>query len=182
MTGPVGSNELEKEILRLLEDLPLEVGIPENVRQLLLQAGRPLAMKVAHDFLASADDKKKSAGAKIAMFVDAEENVELILPLLDETNTLLRWQAVDFIARSRKFLEGGGVFVDCIIKALLEDSSPEVRTEAADALGYCKATPNVILALEYARDHDFEFDRDGYRASTIAKESIKRIQERQNDL
>ncbi len=63
MTVPVGSNELEKEILRLLEDLPLEVGIPENVRQLLLQAGRPLAMKIAHDFLASADDKKKSAGA-----------------------------------------------------------------------------------------------------------------------
>ena len=161
MTIPLVTNDLEIEILRLLEDLPLAAGIPEYLRQLLLQAGQSFAMKTAHDFLASADDKKKSTGAKIAMFVDAEENVELILPLLDETNTLLRWQAVDFIARSRKFLEGGGVFVDRIIKALLEDSSPEVRTEAADALGYCKITPKVILALEHARDHDFEFDGDG---------------------
>ena len=181
MPIPLGTNDHEIEILRLLEDLPVEVGIPEHVRQLLLQAGQSFAMKTAHDYLASADDKKKSTGAKIAMFVDAEENVELILPLLDETNTLLRWQAVDFIARSRKFLEGGGVFVDRIIKALLEDSNPEVRTEAADALGYCKITPKVILALEHARDHDFEFDGDGYRASTIAKESLKRIQERQAD-
>ncbi len=181
MTVPVGSNELEKEILRLLEDLPLEVGIPENVRQLLLQAGRPFAMKTALAFLASADDKKKSAGAKIAMFVDAEENVELILPLLDETNTLLRWQAVDFITRSKKFLEGGGVFVDRIIKTLLEDASPMVRIEAAGMLGYCKITPNVISALEYARDHDFE-TYDGYWASYIAENSLKRIQEMQNDL
>ncbi|HMU95133.1 MAG TPA: hypothetical protein PKE43_19180, partial [Anaerolineales bacterium] len=122
MPIPLGTNDHEIEILRLLEDLPVEVGIPEHVRQLLLQAGQSFAMKTALAFLASTEDKKKSTGAKIAMFVDAEENVELILPLLDETNTLLRWQAVDFITRTRKFLEGGGVFVDRITKALLEDS------------------------------------------------------------
>ena len=177
MTGPVGSNELEKEILRLLEDLPLEVGIPENVRQLLLQAGRPLAMKVAHDFLASADDKKKSAGLEIAMLVDSEKNINLILPLLEEANWLIRWQVMYSVTRTKRFLEDDEL-IGLVVKTLLEDPSPEVRVEVAEALGYCKATPNVILALEHARDHDFEFDRDGYRASTIAKESLKRIQER----
>ena len=180
MTIPLVTNDLEIEILRLLEDLPLAAGIPEYLRHLLLQAWQSFAMKVAHDFLASADDKKKSTGAKIAMFVDAEENVELLLPLLDEANTLLRWQAVDFITRTRKFLEGGGILVDRIIKALLEDSSPLVRIEAAGMLGYCKITPNVISALEYARDHDFE-TYDGYWAGYIAENSLKRIQERQAD-
>ncbi len=177
MTVPVGSNELEKEILRLLEDLPLEVGIPENVRQLLLQAGRPLAMKIAHDFLESVEDKKKSAGAKIAMLVDSEKNINLILPLLEEANWLIRWQVMYSVTRTKRFLEDDEL-IGLVVKTLLEDPSPEVKVEVAEALGYCKITPKVISALEHVRDHDFEFDGNGYRTSDIAKESLKRIQER----
>ena len=51
MPIPLGTNDHEIEILRLLEDLPVEVGIPEHVRQLLLQAGQSFAMKTALAFL-----------------------------------------------------------------------------------------------------------------------------------
>ncbi|HMV96965.1 MAG TPA: HEAT repeat domain-containing protein, partial [Anaerolineales bacterium] len=145
-----------------------------------LQAGQSFAMKTALAFLASAEDKKKSTGAKIAMLVDSEKNVNLILPLLDESNWLIRWQTIHSITRTKRFLEDDEL-IGWVVKGLLEDSSPEVRVEAAEALGYCKITPKVISALEHARDHDFEFDGDGYRASTIAKEALKRIQERQAD-
>ncbi len=179
MTVPEYFNDSEKEILELLDALPLEAGIPLNLRELLQQVGQSLSMKIARDLLSSTDEKKKSHGKKIAVLIDPERNVDLILPLLDESNPLLRWQTMYSVTRTRRFLEEDGIVVDRVIKTLLEDSSPMVRIEAADALGYCKITPRIVSALEYVRDHDFEI-YDGNWAGSVAKESLKRIKERQN--
>ena len=101
----------------------------------------------------------------------------MILPLLGADNSLVRWQIVQSITRTKSFLEKGGPIVDVIINILLKDKSPMVRVEAASMLGYCKSTPQVITSLEYARDNDFESD-DGYVVGHIAAESLKRIKER----
>lgn len=170
------SFESEKELVTLLDNLPMEVDIPKNIYLLLTQAGQSIAMKIARNFLDDDAEQKKSVGLKIVMHINGEENVDLLLPLLDENNTLLRWQAVYYITRTKKFLDGtNDIILDRIIKTLLDDASPLVRVEVAEALGYCSKTSKTIPVLEFVRNHDFEFDENGYRVSTIAGEAINRI-------
>ena len=173
-------NNLEKEFLDSISNLPLETGFTEKIEDILRKIGQTRAMDIGISLLTNTDEKKRAKGMDVVMSVDPEKNVDLILPLLDEVNPLIRWQAVFEITRTNRFLEHNDFVVARIIRVLREDTSPMVRIEAAGMLGYCEITPEVISALEYAREHDFE-SYDGYRTSRIAEDSLKRIRERQNN-
>jgi hypothetical protein len=91
----------------------------------------------------------------------------------------VRWEALHWAPGVKKSWRGKQIvskeLIGLIIKILLEDPDPDNRVEAAETLGYCEDAPEVIAALSWAREHDFEISDLGHCVSDSANDALKRI-------
>ncbi|MBK9781705.1 MAG: hypothetical protein IPP55_16910 [Anaerolineales bacterium] len=175
----MNSLEIKEQILEELEKIPITAGITDKIYSQLILAGNEFSKNLALELLASENENKRSKGMQIARIVDGENNLNLAIPLLQDNNHLIRWQAMQYITETNKFLEDIDI-IKIVIYQLLNNTSPVVRIEAAASLEYCKIIPDAIPALEYVRDHDHE-EEDGFSVSYIASRVLKDLAKRTND-
>ncbi|HEU0291245.1 MAG TPA: HEAT repeat domain-containing protein [Anaerolineales bacterium] len=163
----------ENEIFKLLDELyhnPLR-GWPDIIAQ-LKKVDRDSLVKTARILLEDSNPEKRRQGIEALMATDPEKNVSLILPMLSDVDPEVRYLAMYYIKRPKELLKDKRI-ISLVIKSLFEDPSPVVRIEAAEALGECTTSEEAKSALLWARDHDFEYDDQGYNVSYIAKIALE---------
>ncbi len=164
-----------KYIMSLLEDLSSGGGDGRLATLAKLKkVNRTSFLKVTRNFLGDSDAEKRRVAVEALMETDPKNNIELVLPLLNDPEPFVR-SAVIYRIKQSKVTVGKEV-IDLFAKALREDPSPDVRTEAADMLGYC-GTPKAKAALSWAAEHDFESDEQNYVVSDVAKNALERLAE-----
>ena len=171
--------EIKKQVLEELEKTPLTLGITDKIRSQLALAGIETSMNLALELLSSENDNKRSKGLQIAKIIDSENNINLAIPLLQDSIHLIRWQAMEYIIGTNKFLEDDYI-IKVVVNELLNNSSPMVRIEAAAGLGYCKIISDIVPALEYVRDNDHE-EEDGFTVSYVASRVLNDLAKRTSE-
>jgi HEAT repeat protein len=168
-------NNIENDIFKLLDDLyhnPHRSWVEIIAR--LRKIDRLSIVKIGRILLEDANPEKRRQGIDALMNIDPENNVNLIVPMLDDIDAGVRYLAMYYIKRTKEFLEDKKI-ISLVIKSLLEDPSPAIRVEAAEALGECKTSEEAKSALLWVRDHDFEYDDQGYNVSYIAGIALENL-------
>ena len=138
----------------LVDDLAL---IPENARSLLVgKLGDPNG-----DIRCTAVD--------VLLQLEGEQGTASVLPLFDDPLVGVRWHVIGCMA-----IHGGDAVIDPLIAKLKHDPNPEVRGQAAFALGHI-GSPQAIPFLLDALDFDKEIDVQGHSPSSIAATALDNI-------
>lgn len=167
-------NDIENGIFKLLNDLYHDPH--RSWVEIIAQLGkvdRLSLVKIGRILLQDADPEKRRQGIEALMNIDPENNLNLIVPMLDDIDSEVRYLAMYYIKRRKELLQDKRI-ISLVIKSLFEDRSPAVRIEAAEALGECK-TSEAKSALQWARDHDFESDDQGYSVSYVAGIALENL-------
>ena len=101
--------------------------------------------------------------------IDAPRAIELVLPLLDDPDSTVRWNACGCL---HDF--GDERAVASLIQVLQGDPDPQVRNTAAYALGGI-GSPAAIPALLATLESDHELNELGYSASACAETALDNI-------
>jgi HEAT repeat protein len=115
------------------------------------------------------DPEFRCRAALAVFYVDTRAGFDLILLLLDDPDSTVRWQACGLLhdmadARAAPRL----------IEVMQGDPDPQVRGTAAYALGGI-GDPSAIPALLQTLEHDHECDELGYTASGSAATALDDI-------
>ncbi len=108
------------------------------------------------------DADARCAACEAILRVDAQRGLELVLPLLHDSDLGVRWFACERVAGP-----GGAKAVPALLMLLRFDEDAQVRGTAARGLGW-QGGPEVIPALLDSMASDHEFDMHGQSASHCA--------------
>ena len=115
------------------------------------------------------DSELRCAACEAAVYIDARRASELLLPLLDDPDITVRWQASGCLHDV-----GDERAVAPLIRVLQSDPDPQVRNTAAYALGGI-GSPAAIPALLAALESDNEQDELGFSARGCAMTALDDI-------
>jgi HEAT repeat protein len=115
------------------------------------------------------DSEARCAACEAVLRIDAPRAIELVLPLLNDPDITVRWQACGCL---HDF--GDERAIVPLIQVLQSDPDPQVRNTAAYALGGI-GTPAAIPALLAAVESDHELDELGYSTSSCAMTALDDI-------
>jgi HEAT repeat protein len=119
--------------------------------------------------LADPDAEVRCAICEVLLRLDAGRGVALVMPLLDDPDSTVRWYASGCL---HDF--GDERVVDALIRVLRNDPDAQVRGTAAYALGGI-GSPAAIPALLDALESDHELDVLGHSASSSAATALDDI-------
>jgi HEAT repeat protein len=119
--------------------------------------------------LADPDVEVRCRAILALLFVDTGRAIDLVLPMLDDPDDTVRWQACGCL---HDF--GDERAVGPLVTVLVGDPDPQVRGTAAYALGGV-GSPAAIPALLEALDSDHEPDSLGHSASSCAATALDDI-------
>jgi HEAT repeat protein len=119
--------------------------------------------------LADPDPEARCTACEAVLWIDAREALELVLPLLDDPDVVVRWHACGCL---HKF--GDERAIDPLIRVLKNDPDAQVRGTAAYSLGGI-GSPAAIPALLGAMESDYEVDMHGHSASSCAATALDEI-------
>ena len=119
--------------------------------------------------LTGPDPEARCAACEAALRIDAPRGIEMVLPLLNDPDSTVRWQACGCL---HDF--GDERAVAPLIRLLHADPDPTVRGTAAYALGGI-GSPAAIPALLAALESDHEPDELGHSASSRAETALNDI-------
>jgi HEAT repeat protein len=132
---------------------------------------RPAPLRDALAKLPSADDLELRCQAAVAaVLTDVPGALELILPLLEDASSTVRWHACGLLHD-----HGDERAVAALVRRLKSDVDPQVRVIAADALGRI-GSPTAVPALKEVAARDHGVDRLGFRASDAAQAALAAIE------
>lgn len=101
--------------------------------------------------------------------IDAHRAIELVLPLLDDPDITVRWNACGCL---HEF--GDQRVINPLVRVLQSDPDAQVRGTAAYALGGI-GSPAAIPALLAAMEFDHELDMHGHSASSTPATALDDI-------
>lgn len=119
--------------------------------------------------LAGPNPEERCAACEAVLRIDAPRAIELVLPLLDDPEAVVRWQACGCL---HDF--GDERTIGPLIRVLQSDPDAMIRGTAAYALGGI-GSPAAIPALLAALESDHEFDELGHSASSCAATAVDDI-------
>ena len=119
--------------------------------------------------LTGPDPEARCAACEAALRIDAQRAIELVLPLLNDPEVAVRWQACGCL---HDF--GDERAIVPLIRVLQGDPDAAVRGTAAYALGGIGSS-EAIPALLAAMESDHEFDELGHSASSCAATALDNI-------
>ena len=132
-------------------------------------AGADRMFPLLSPVLTGPDSELRCAACEAAVHIDARRASELLLPLLDDPDITVRWQASGCLHDV-----GDERAVAPLIRVLQSDPDPQIRNTAAYALGGIGSLA-AIPALLAAVESDHELDELGYSASGCAKTALDDI-------
>jgi len=119
--------------------------------------------------LTGPDAETRCAACEAVLRIDAPRAIELVLPLLDDPEVIVRWQSCGCL---HDF--GDERAVVPLIRVLQGDPDAQIRGTAAYALGGV-GSPAAIPALLTAMESDQELDELGHSASSCAATALDDI-------
>ena len=106
------------------------------------------------------------------MNIDTRQTLDLVLSLLDDPDSEVRWTICYWLCDDGDFRAIGP-----LIKILKEDNNVNVCTQAAIALG-ASGDSRARDVLIWAKEHDFEIDFHGHTVSHAATIALQNLDER----
>lgn len=166
MSGPIDS----QRITSLLSEFhSFEPGARERAVLALQQIDREPSIGIMAGLLTSPDPELRCDAAEGLLRVDPKRTLDLVLPLLADPNSAVRWNTCGLL---HDF--GDARAVPSLISVLTNDSEADVRLMAAFALETIGDT-SALPALRRAAQLDEGTDREGRRVCDAATEAIEKI-------
>jgi hypothetical protein len=122
-----------------------------------------------NQLLTNSDLEIRCSAARAILYIDRQQGVDLVLPLLADRDSTVRWALCEML---REF--GDKRAIDGLVQRLQADSSPQIRSTAAGALGAI-GSPQALSALFRAELDDHETDIHGHSAASVARNAISDI-------
>jgi hypothetical protein len=119
--------------------------------------------------LTGPDPETRCAACEAILRIDARRAIEFVLPLLDDSEVVVRWNACGCL---HDFGDERAVLP--LIRVLQSDPDAMTRGTAAYALGGIRS-PAAIPALLAAMESDHEWDELGHSASSSAATALDNI-------
>ena len=168
MDDEIRPNEL-RDWLTQLYGSPSNPGQCDHVIAKLRSIGSGRLFPALKGFLSDPDSEFRCLAASAVFHVDPLAGVDLLLPLLDDPEIVVRWHTCGLMHDI-----GDKRAVQPLIQIMKTDTDPQVRNTAAYALGGI-GDPIAIPALIETLDNDHEFDELGHSASSCAATSLDEI-------
>lgn len=130
---------------------------------------------VLAEMLSNQDEDFRCDIAEVMMLVNPEMSMPILLSLLDDPSSVLRWHICGLL---HDF--GDSRAIKPLIKVALEDNDPQVRSQACYALGQI-GDAEALRALRQIQLHDHAEDMQGFKVSDVATLAIERLLERHID-
>lgn len=156
------------EVDKLLKDL--RSSRRKSAIERLKSLDRAWLVKLLTKSLADPDPQKRALAVQSLILVDARETLDIVLQMLKDPDIDVRWEVCYWITDY-----GDSRAIEPLIKVLLEDPSPDVRSQAAIALG-ASHSPKAKPALIQAKDHDFEKNFHDSNVSECAADALEAIE------
>jgi HEAT repeat protein len=132
-------------------------------------AGSERVLPFLAPMLANPDPEMRCLICEAVVLVDPVAGVDLLLPLVNDPEVVVRWQACGCLHDV-----GDERAVAPLIRLLQSDTDAQVRGTAAYALGGI-GSPRAIPALLSALESDHEFDELGHSPSSSAATALDDI-------
>jgi HEAT repeat protein len=159
-----------RRVMSLLAEFHrLEPGAREEAVSALRALDRGDVIRELNHLLNCQDPELRCDAAEALLRVDANQTIDLVLPLLADLNSTVRWNTCGLL---HDF--GDRRAIPSLVSVLLNDPEADVRLMAAHALseiGDCGA----LSALRQASQFDDGADYEGRRVRDAATEAIERI-------
>jgi HEAT repeat protein len=119
------------------------------------------------------DPESRCDAAEALLRIDADRTIDLVLPLLSDISSVVRWHTCGLLHDfgDRRAIPG-------LVRVLLNDGEPDVRLFAADALGEI-GDQSALAALQQASKTDAGEDYEGRRVRDAAAAAIESIAARE---
>jgi HEAT repeat protein len=132
-------------------------------------AGAENVLPLLADRLKAADPEIRCDSITALLFLDADRAVELVMAMLNDPDTTVRWHACE-----RLYGFGDERAVPVLGELLRRDPDPQVRGTAAYAMGGI-GSPAAIPSLLAALGSDNEYDSQGHSPSSCAATALDEI-------
>jgi HEAT repeat protein len=160
---PKSIDETKKTALVLLDNLRHGKGDRAILISQLRGFDQNLIADILSNLLTDANPEGRAQAVEAFAILKLKKSIESILPFLSDPDSDVRWEVAYWLKEY-----GNLQAVDPLIKALREDVSPNVRSEAALALG-ASGDNRARDTLLWAQDHDFEKDFHNQTVSEAAR-------------